>query len=143
MPFQSSQWIWRGYLLPVDSGQIQVFGGPSHIVNIENPHLVDHPVFWGHVPPVEVIEVAYLCEGVLVPGRRLFHHEEFLPDALLNVEGEKVLLGLDLFVSLINDRSSMNQKSRVYISVSMGASYIRSAMQKRHAVTGSCPCRPS
>ena len=76
-------------------------------------------MFRGHVPPVEVIEVAYLREGVLVPGRGLFHDEEFLPDALLNVEGEEVLLGLDLFISLINDRSPMNQKPRVYITVSM------------------------
>ena len=108
MPFQASQRIWRGYLQPVNSSKIQVFRGPSHIVSIEDPHLVDHPVFRGHVPPVEVIEVAYLREGVLVPGRWLFHDEEFLPDAQLNVEGEEVLLGLDLFISLINDRSPMN-----------------------------------
>jgi len=119
MPFQASQRIWRGYLLPVNSSKIQVFGGPSHIVNIEDPHLVDHSVFRGRVPSVKVIEVAYLREGVLVPGRWLFHDEEFLPDAQLNVEGEEVLLGLDLFISLINDRSPMNQKSRVYITISM------------------------
>jgi hypothetical protein len=45
-------------------------------------------MFRRHIPPIEVIKVAYFREGVLVPGRGLFHDEEFLPDALLNVEGE-------------------------------------------------------
>jgi hypothetical protein len=45
-------------------------------------------MFRGHVPSIEVIKVAYFSKGVLVPGRGLFHDEEFLPDAQLNVEGE-------------------------------------------------------
>jgi hypothetical protein len=76
-------------------------------------------MFRGQVTSIEIKKVAYFREGVLVPGRGLFHDEEFLPDSLLNVEGEKVLLGLDLFVSMINDRSTMNQKPWVYISITM------------------------
>ena len=115
----SSQLAWRlflrvGNLFPNNTWQLHLLGSPRHMINIKAPQFIQQEVLWSNIPSIYIVLIVNLSQSVLISSCRLVKHKKAFPSEGFHIQKIEIRLRFVLFVCLIDQLATMQEKLRCY-----------------------------